>query len=171
VISSGVRKVVLALDPSMLVAPLPTAQTWGTGGAAAEVVYNVVDFLAGITTSTSTNANRQGADFAVSEVALIGYSHAATTTVDAMVRNNGLVAGVVTVTLYVNGTPALYGGVVVTETQFLGGGGTSMFASLTWRASGGGPYALTVVITGPNDSYPSNNQFGTGILPIPVTFS
>ncbi|HEV2316347.1 MAG TPA: hypothetical protein VGV89_02065 [Thermoplasmata archaeon] len=169
--SGGVRKVVLAFDPSMLVATLPGGQSQGTGGAAAEVAYNIVDYLSGITSSATTNANRQGADFAVSEVSLIGYSHTAPTTIDAMVRDNGLTGGVVTVTLYVNGTPALYGGVVVTETQYLNGGGTSIFVPLTWRASGGGPYALTVVITGPNDSDPINNEFGTGILPIPTTFS
>jgi hypothetical protein len=155
----------LGFDPSMLVRALPSSQTWGTGGASAEITYNIVDCLAGITTSTSTSANRQGLDFAVSQVTLVGQSHTAPTLVQTVIRENGAPAGFATVTLLVNGTPAFYEGASVSTTTFSAGNTiTSIFITLTWQAPTGGPFTLTVLVSSGGQLYTGNNQFGPNLL-------
>ncbi len=150
--------------------PAPGSQAYGTGAASAEVVYNVMDFLAGITAPLAPNANRLGTDFAVSELQVIGQKHTAPTTVQAAVRSNTLTGAVVTVILLVNGTPALYGGNVVSETLYINPA-SSTFATLVWQAAGGGPYSLSVEVLAAADQDSLNNIFSGSILPIPLTFS
>lgn len=171
--AGGIVKAIVGLDPSMLAQtlPAPGSQTFGTGAAGTELVYNLVDFVTGITPNGATNSNRQGTDFAVSEMQLLGLKHTAPTSVLAGVRSNGLVGGVVTVTLLVNGTPALYGGQVVSQVLYVNGGGAAVFVSLSWQASGGGPYALAVQVIAASDANSLNNVFAGSILPIPYTFS
>jgi Archaeal Type IV pilin, N-terminal len=167
------RAAVTSADPSMLVTPV-AGHTWGTGGAGTSVVFNVVNSLCGL--SNATSSARQGTDFAVSEVVVIGHVHTAVTTIAAVIEENGIVPNWATVTLILNGTsPALYGGSVVsTTTVLLGGagvGGGTQIVSLTWQASGGGPYYLSVQVSFAGDNDGLNNVFGTGIVSSPITFT
>ncbi|MCI4345694.1 MAG: type IV pilin N-terminal domain-containing protein [Thermoplasmata archaeon] len=166
------RTAILSIDPMMLV-HTTTGLASGTGAGAAEVVYNVVDYLAGI--SQATTEGRAAVDFAVSEVAVVGTVHTAQTTVFAGIRSNGPSAAVVTVQLYVNGAPALYNGVPVTAivivTSTATGGGWSNFVSLIWQAPAAGGYTISVVVVGPGDLVAYNNGLPASLLNLPTTFT
>ncbi|MCI4363426.1 MAG: type IV pilin N-terminal domain-containing protein [Thermoplasmata archaeon] len=170
--SGAHRAAILSFDPMMLI-HTTTGLAVGTGAGAAEVVYNVVDYLAGI--STATSEGRAAVDFAVSEVAVVGTVHSAQTMVFAGVRSNGPSAAVVTVQLYVNGAPALYNGVPVTTivivSGFATGGGWSNFVSLTWQAPAAGSYTISVVVFGPGDLVTYNNGLPASLLNSPTTFT
>jgi FlaG/FlaF family flagellin (archaellin) len=163
-------QVILAVDPAQLVQTLPGGQQWGAGAGSSEVVYNVVDWMSGLTPPGVANSNRQQTDFAIGEMQLINTKHASPTTVVADVRANGLAGAAVTVILYVNGTPAIYGGQVVSASVAMSGGGQSLFVQLTWQAQTAGPYTLSVAVIGFGDANVVNNQFGAGLLPVPWIF-
>jgi hypothetical protein len=166
------RAAILSFDPMMLI-HTTTGLTVGTGAGAAEVVYNVVDYLSGI--STATSEGRAAIDFAVSEVAVVGTVHTAQTLVFGGIRSNGPSAAVVTVQLYVNGAPALYNGVPVTAivivTGSAAGGGWSNFIALTWQAPAAGAYTISVVVLGPGDLITYNNGLPASLLNSPTIFT
>ncbi|MCI4341162.1 MAG: hypothetical protein L3K11_02130 [Thermoplasmata archaeon] len=166
------RTAITSFDPMMLV-HLAGGLTTGTGAGAAEVVYNVVDYLSGI--SSATAEGRAATDFSVSEVAVVGTVHTAQTLVYGGIRSNGPGAAVVSVQLYVNGAPALYNGVPVTTTlvitSFGTGGGASIFVILTWQAPAAGSYTISVVVNGPGDLVSYNNGAPASLLNSPTTFT
>lgn len=162
---------ILSIDPAMLVHTLPGGQNYGTGAGASEVVYNVVDWLSGLTPPGIGTTDRQQVDFAITEVQVLGTKHAAASTVAVDVRSNGIAGGAVTVILLINGTPALYGGQVVSNIIYLNGGGASTFLTLTWQTQLAGPYTITAEVFGTSDVNVLNNEFGTGLLPQPVVFT
>ncbi len=162
---------ILGLDPAMLVHTLPGGKQWGSGAGASEVVYNMVDWLSGLTPPGVGSTDRQQVDYAVAEVQVLGTKSKSPTTVNVDVRSNGLAGGAVTILLLVNGTPALYGGQVVSTTIYLPGGGASTFVTLTWQTQVPGPFTLAAEVLGPGDSDVLNNIFGPSLLPQPVVFS
>ncbi|HEV2449186.1 MAG TPA: hypothetical protein VGU43_02105, partial [Thermoplasmata archaeon] len=166
------RTAILSFDPSMLVDTSAGLAT-GTGAASAEVVYNVVDYLAGI--SSATAEGRAAVDFSVSQVSISGTVHTAQTLVYGAIRSNGPSAGVVSVALYVNGAPALYSGVPVTTMVVINGlatgGGASMFVILVWQAPAAGSYTISIVVTGPGDLVTYNNGLPSSLLNSPTTFT
>jgi hypothetical protein len=161
----GIRDALLTIDPSMLVQALPSPMgvAWGSGAGAAEVAYNVVNYLGGISTNASSSPNRLDINFGVSEVVLKGFTHTAPSLIAGVVQSNGVTGGFVTVALYVNGTPALYGGVVVAETFYLAPGAVQI-VEFAWQAPGGGSYAISVKVFSPLEVGPANAQLGTGFL-------
>ena len=171
--TGGNHEVILGFDPSMLVRtlPAPGSQAWGSGGAAAEITYNIMDYLTGITPAGAANSEHPVADFGVSEVQLIGTSHKSTTTVQALIRCNGLVGGEVGVELLVNGTPTDYQGTYVVQTLYFANSAVaSTFVTLLWQAPTGGPYTLTVVVLGGGGIFAANNEMGATLFGTPSTF-
>jgi len=144
--SSG-RDATIAADPALLAAVLPNSNNWGTGQAGASVLYNVVNFVCGLSSSTQTG--RALSDFGVAQATLLGQSHSKLTTIYVGVRDNGPVTGLVTAELFVNGSIALYGGVGVSQSVTVSGGGGIAWVALTWVAPTGGPVTLSVVVTAP----------------------
>ncbi|MGI0150406.1 MAG: hypothetical protein ACREC5_00520, partial [Thermoplasmata archaeon] len=173
--STHSREVFETVDPSTMAQTLPDLDKFDSGAGAASLVYNVIDYLGGITTSaTPTNtSNHGGTDFGVGEVAVLGQGHASSkpTTVYAAVRSNGEEHGAVTVLLLVNGVPATLGGATVGTTIFLAGGGVSEWITLVWEAPAAGSYSLSVELLASGDNYALNNELGPGILNQPLTFS
>ncbi|MCI4335724.1 MAG: type IV pilin [Thermoplasmata archaeon] len=161
--SGAVKGAALASEPALLAAALPTSNNWGTGAAGAAVTYNIVDWLSGLTNATSNG--RALADYGVAETLVVGVNHAQLTNVYAAIRANGPIGGPVTVTLYVNGTPALFGGAPVETQATVTGGGGVVFVSLTWQAPSSGRYTLSIVITAAGNDYDiANDQLGMSIL-------
>lgn len=163
----GARTVLLGFDPAMLVQPLPLpsgSEPWGTGAAAAELIYNLTGYLGGISAPGQSSSGRAGVAYAVSEVAVEGQSHTSPSTVEVAVRSNGLTSGVVTVTLLVNGVPALYVGNVVSTALSLPGDGSSTFVTFTWQAPSAGSYQIEAEVTSAGVPYTAGSEFGTGIL-------
>lgn len=168
--SGTTRQVALATDPALLRTPLPTGSSWGSGAAGSAVVYNVMNFLCRLAT-TSTPIHGE-VDFSVGAAVLVGQAHSATTKVYGALRANGVPGGFVTATLYVNGSVAFFQGQAVQQSVTLAGNGSWVWVTLTWQAPTGGPYTLTVVLaSSPVDLYLGNNQIGTTVLNQPTTFS
>ncbi|HEY6237914.1 MAG TPA: hypothetical protein VIZ68_01855, partial [Thermoplasmata archaeon] len=168
--ASGTRGAGMAVDPAMLAGILPNGNNWGTGEAGSSVVYNVMNYLCGLSTSTVTG--RALTDFAVGQATVLGVNHAKLTTVYVALRSNGPVSGVVTATLYVNGSTALYQGTIVAQSVTVAGLGTFQFVTLTWVAPANGPFTLSVVLTTTaGDLYLPNNQLPLTVLNQATTFA
>jgi FlaG/FlaF family flagellin (archaellin) len=164
--SGGVRQATLGTDPALLQAQLPSTNFWGTGAVGSALAYNVVDWLAGVTSPAS--AGRAAVDFAVSQATLAGTTHAAPSSVYVALRANGLAGGAVTVALYVNGAPALYQGTVASATTVLSGSGGWSFVTLVWQAPSAGSYTLSVaLISASGDTVAVNNQLAVGVEKAP----
>jgi FlaG/FlaF family flagellin (archaellin) len=163
--AKGIRTALTTMDLSMLVQayPAPMSVTWGTGSAGAEVVYNIMNYLTGITPVGASSANRLDVDFGVSEVVVKGVTHTLPSNIGGFVRSNGVNGGYVTVALYVNGTPAFFGGSVVATTLYLAPGSVTAI-EFTWEAPGGGSYAISMQVFSVLDHDPLDSQFGTGLL-------
>lgn len=150
------RYVALATTGELLADALPNSASWASGGPSSAVIYNVLGYLCGFANSTSPG--RALVDFGIGGSAIAGTNHASATNVYVAVRSNGPVAGVVTVTLYVNGTEAFYQGVPVTLTVSVGANGASTYGTLVWKAPGAASYTLSIgITTSPADLYAPNN--------------
>lgn len=161
--SGTVKGASLATEPALLAAALPNGNNWGTGVAGAAVTFNIVDWLCGLANSTSDG--RALADYGAAEALVVGLNHASLTDVYAGVRANGPIGSALTVTLYVNGTPALYGGAPVTVQTTVTGGGGYAFVTLVWQAPSSGRYTLSVVITSTASDYDAaNNQVEMSVM-------
>lgn len=169
-VSAGHGQAALATDPALFTVALPNGNSWGTGPAGTQVVYNVVNFLCGL--STSSGPGRGLADFGVSGSVVLGQGHSAPTTVYVGVRSNGPTSGVVTALLYINGSLALFNGQPVTGILSVGANGANGFITLIWEAPGAGDYTLSVTILGSTgDLYPVNNQLPISVLNQPTTYT
>ncbi len=167
---SFVTGIALATSTPLLTTPLPSGNSWGTGTAGTAVIYNALNALCGLSTSTQTG--RALTDFAVAQSTLVGQSHSLVSTVYVGLRANGPVGAPVTALLYVNGTPATYNGASVSATAEVGAGGQVAFVTLYWQAPGGGAYSLSVVIVvSGSDYFSPNNQIAMSILNQPTTFT
>jgi hypothetical protein len=161
-VNGAQRDAALGTDPALLSAQLPSGNYRGTGAAGAAVAYNVVDWLSGLSTSSSTG--RAAVDFAVAQATLWGTNHSAPSTLYVALRANGLAGGAVTVALYVNGAEAFYQGSAVLATTTLPGSGGWAFVTLTWQAPSSGDYTLSVaLLSAPGDSVSANNQLPVGL--------
>jgi Archaeal Type IV pilin, N-terminal len=169
--TAGHRYVALATDPALITSPLtPSANSWGTGGPGASVVYNLVGFGAAIATATS--AGRGLFDFGVAGAVLVGQHPASLTTVYAAVRENGASGSTVTATLYVNGAVAVYQGLIVSASATLTFAGNWTYVSLQWQAPAVGAYTLSVVLTVVGvDLFPVDNQLPISLTNQPTTFA
>jgi hypothetical protein len=168
--SGSTRQAALGTDPALLRVALPNGNAWGAGAAGTDLAYNVVDWLGGLSSPGSTG--RASTDFAVASVDLVGVNHAAVSTIYSNVRSNGPAGGILTVTLYVNGQPALFNGVVVSADVVVGGNGQNGWASLVWQAPAAGTYTFFVTITGgTGDVYALNNLLNYQVLNQGVTFA
>ncbi|HYK92749.1 MAG TPA: type IV pilin [Thermoplasmata archaeon] len=161
----------LDTEPALLTATLPNSNTWGTGIAGEAVVYNVVGYLCGLSTSTATG--RALSDFGVGQATLVGQSHAALSSVYVGIRANGPSAGSVTVTLLVNGAVALFGGAPVTASGVVSANGAFIYLTLTWQAPAAGTYALSVslAVSGSPDYNTGDSQLGLSVVNQPITFA
>jgi len=168
--ASGTRGAGIAMDPALLAGILPNGNNWGTGEAGSSVIYNVMNYLCGLATSTSTG--RALTDFGIGQATVLGVNHAKLTVVYVALRANGPVSGVVTATLYVNGSTALYQGTIVAQSVTVAGLGTYQFVTLTWVAPANGPFTLSVVLTTTaGDLYLPNNQLPLTVLNQATTFA
>lgn len=161
--SGTVKGAALATEPALLAAALPNANNWGSGVAGAAVTFNIVDWLCGLTNSTSDG--RALADYGVAEALVVGVNHAQLTDVYAAARANGPVGGAVVLTLYVNGTPALYGGSPVSVQGTVSASGGFVFVTLVWQAPSSGRYTLSIVVTSTGSDFDAaNNQLGMSVI-------
>ena len=169
--SSGQKGLGLGTDPALLkiAEPAPNGATLWGGGVAASLVYNVVNYLAGLSNSTSTG--RVSVDFAVSHMNIVGTSHLSPSTFYVALRSNGPVGLALTVYLLVNGATGYYQGVVVSATITLAGNGDSQIATLTWEAPATGTYSLSAVIYPAGDVYAQNNQLPLSPVNLATTFT
>ncbi|MCI4368750.1 MAG: hypothetical protein L3K09_04225, partial [Thermoplasmata archaeon] len=160
------KEVALATDPALLTSNIyynGGNQTWGAGAPGTAVVYNVLNFLCGF--SSSTSPGRATSDFAASGAVVVGIKNTQLTYVYVGARANGGQGGVVTAWLYVNGQPAIYQGQPVSATITLGANGASQWGILTWLAPAAATYTLFVTITTTvTDLFAPNNQLPTSII-------
>lgn len=162
----------IAGDPALMTTtlPAPASATWGTGQAGSDVMYNVMDFVTGLASSSATG--RALTDFGVDQATIVGQSHAHFSVLYVGVRENGPTAGLITVSLLVNGTIALLNGQVVTTTLSISGAGTNTFVVLQWLAPSTGPYTLSVVVSStPTGLYGSDDSIGLNVLNQATTFT
>lgn len=173
--SAAQRTAILTLDPMMLVdgAAGGGPASSGIGAAGSEVVYNVVNFLAGLSSSSNGGSTgRATVDYAVSEVLVVGTVHGSPTTVWAGIRSNAATAGIISVALYVNGAPALQNGVPVTATLIIPKtAGYTTFVSLSWQAPSAGGFTISVIVIGPGDLVSWNNGLPASLLSNPTMFT
>jgi Archaeal Type IV pilin, N-terminal len=169
--SSSGRDATIGADPALIAGVLPNANDWGTGQAGASILYNVVNFLCYLSTATQTG--RALSDFGVAQATLVGQSHARISTIYVGVRDNGPITGLVTATLYVNGTIALYGGIAVSASVTVTNSGGINWITLTWIAPGSGPYTLSAVVNAPYvlNFDEQDNQMPLNPIGQPTTFS
>lgn len=146
-VSGRGKGVVLATDPALLMTTLaaPASSAIGVDAGGTSVVYNALNYVAGFASSTSPG--RSFADFAISGAQIYGTSASHLSSVYVTLRGNGATAGLVTVSLTVNGTVALFGGSPVSETVYVPANGGNVTLVLTWEAPTIGPYTLGVAAT------------------------
>jgi hypothetical protein len=168
---TGYRGVAIASDPALLAGQLPNANNWGTGAAGTSVLYNTMNFLMRLATSSASG--RALNDFAVSQVSVVGLSHTKATVAYVGLRANGPVSGLVAATLYVNGSVATYQGVIVSVSSTVNGVGGLVWFTLTWIAPSNGPFTLSVAIVSlsPGDLYSLNDQMSISPLNQATTFT
>ncbi len=161
----------LASEPALLTTQLPNGNSWGSGVAGSAIVYNIVDYLCGL--SNSSAAGRALSDFGIAQATHVGVNHLSLTQVYVGVRSNGAFAGAITATLMVNGAVALLGGAPVVANGTVGANGAFVFLTLTWQAPSAGSFTLSVTLsfTGVADLYAGNNQLGISIINQPTTFA
>lgn len=169
VVKSGGSAALLA-DPAMFTTPLPNGNAWGTGSAGSALVYNLMGFLTGV--ASSSGPGRSLSDYGLSQVQMLGLSHSKVTTFYVGVRENGASPTTVKVVLLVNGTVALYNGIVVFGSASLASAGATAWITLTWQAPANGPFSLAVAFSGvAGDLYPLNDQMPVSILNQATSFT
>ncbi len=139
------RGAAIGTDPSLIMStlPAPTSAAWGVGGAATEVLYNVLNYLSGL--SSASTPGHAMPDFAISGATLVGVSASHLSYVYVTVRGNGPAGGLVTVSLTINGTLALFNGAPVLAEISVPSSGQDVTTVLTWEAPGVANYQLAVV--------------------------
>lgn len=165
------RGAAIASDPPLFMTtlPAPTSAADGLGAGGTEVLYNTLNYLAGI--STSSSPGHATPDFAVSGVTLLGISASHLSYVYVTVRGNGPTGGLVTVSLTVNGTLALYNGAPVQTTFAVPSSGSDTTVVLTWQAPGVASYQLAVVAASFDGSlYATMSQLPISVLNQATTF-
>jgi hypothetical protein len=165
------RGVALGTDPARLMTtlPAPISTAWGIGAGGTSVAYNVLNFLSGL--SSASSPGRAFPDFAISGATLIGISAAHLTQVYVTLRANGPVGGLVTASLAVNGTIALYEGLPVSATVALLPNGQNVTVVLTWESSTSGPYTIGIIAVSFDGSlFASMGQLPINILNEPTVF-
>lgn len=169
--TGSARGASLDSEPALLTATLPSGSAWGTGVAGASYTYNLIGFLGGFASSSSSG--RALTDFGLAQATLVGVNHASQSSVYVGVKADGPLAGTVTVTLLVNGATALLGGAPVVATATVTGSGGYVFVTLVWQAPAAGSYSLSVSLSvaGPLDLNAANGQLGISILNQATTFS
>lgn len=169
--SSNHQQMVLATDPTLIDTTTPNNNAWGTGtGADAAVLYNGVNFLCGL--STTTNSGRGLLDFGIAGAVMIELKHNVPTQFYVAVRSNGPSGGAVFGTLYVNGAPAYYLGSLVTGAVTIGGSGAWSWIAFNWTAPNIGPFQLSIGISSENaDLYLPNDLVPMSFYNIPTPFT
>jgi len=165
------QQVILATDPALFSSKTPDGNTYGTAtGADSSVVYNVGNFLCGL--STPANPGRGLPDFGLSGTVLKGLKHGLQTQLYVAVRSNGPASGAVYATLYVNGSPAYFQGSLVTGLAFVPNFGNWTWIAMNWSAPGAGTYTLSIVLTTENtDMFAQNNVQPLNYYNRPTTFT
>ncbi len=160
--------VATSVDP-VLFGDSPVPSSWN--GIGAEVAYNVVNYLCGL--STSSGPSRSGTDFGIAGALVTGtLSHTTYNTVYVNLRANDLANGILTVTMLVNGVPAVYQGTLVQATVVEAGDGTNTWVPLVWQAPGAGSYVFSFVLsTSPVDGFLLNNQYNYFLTGAALTFT
>ena len=164
----------LATDPALLTSPIPdgSAHAWGTGTAGTAVVYDLMNYLCGF--STSSSSGRGLPDFGIAGAVGVGFSHSLTTHLYVAVRANGPSAGTLLVSLLVNGAPATYRGYAVSAlVAIASGNGNATYAALSWVAPAAGSYTLSFSIvsqSGP-DLYPLDDTAAFYLLGQAISFA
>ena len=170
---SGLAKgVVLGTDPALLMTTLgaPASSAWGVNAGGTSVIYNALDYLSGF--SSSTTPGRAFADYAISGAQIYGTSSSHLSSVYVTVRGNGATGGLISVSLTVTGTIALFGGAPVTATVYALPNGQNTTIVLTWESPTPGPYTLGVVATAVSGGlFGSQAQVPMTILNQPTVFA
>ncbi|MCI4337632.1 MAG: hypothetical protein L3K17_10720, partial [Thermoplasmata archaeon] len=168
--SGALRFAAIATDPALIADVLPNGNSWISGGAGTAITYNMANYLAGFASATSPGRALQ--DYGIGGISVWGTSHTAKTTVYVPLRTNGPSAGILTATLYINGSVALFNGVPVSATLVVGGNGAMSYATLVWQAPGAASYTFSVVLTESTaDLFSPNNQIPATILNQPIVIA
>ena len=169
--SSSGHDATIAADPALIAGILPNGNNWGTGQAGSSVLYNVMNFLCYLSTSSQTG--RALSDFGIAQASIVGQSHSKLTTLYAGVRDNGPITGLVTATLYVNGSIGLYEGIAVSASATVTSAGGIAWITLTWVAPATGPFTLSLVVNAPYviNFDEQDNQMPLNPLNQPITFT
>lgn len=151
------QQLILGTDPALITSLIPGGNAWGTAsGASAAVVYNAVNFLCGF--STTTNPGRGLSDFGIAGSTQFPLKHGLPSEFFVGVRANGPIGGAVFATLYIGGSPAYFGGSLVTGAVTLSGNGGWSWIVLNWTAPAAGNYVLSLGLTSENtDMWLTNN--------------
>ena len=165
---SKASAVATSTDP-VLFGDTPVPSSWN--GIGAEVAYNVVNFLAKL--STTTGPSRAGVDFGVAGALITGsLSHTTYNTIYVNLRANDATEGILTVTMMVNGAAAVYQGTIVSATIVQAGNGGNTWVALTWQAPAAGTYVFSFVLaTSPADGFLLNNQYNYYLTGAGITFT
>jgi hypothetical protein len=169
--STNHEQLALATDPALITSPMPGGLVDGTAsGASAAVVYNAVNFLCGL--STTSNPGRGLTDYGIAGSTQFPLKHGLPSEFFVAVRANGPVGGAVFATLYVGGAPAYFGGALVTGQVTLASNGAWSWIVLNWTAPAAGTYALSLGLTSENtDMYLANNLLPLSYYNNPTTFT
>ena len=169
--STDHQQLALATDPTLITSTTPNGQAWGTGtGADAAVLWNGVNFLSGL--STTSNAGHGLTDYGIAGATAFDFKHGLATQFYVAVRQNGPSGGAVFATLYVGGAPAYYLGSLVTGAATLTGMGSWTWIAFNWSAPAAGTYVLSLALTSENpDLYLVNNQIPFSVYNNPTMFT
>jgi type IV pilin/CARDB protein len=169
--STNHQQMILATDPALITSAVPGGNVWGTAmGASGGVVYNAVNFLCGL--STTTNAGRGLPDYGIVGTLAVGLKHGLPTQFYVAVRANSPTGGAVFATLYVAGAPAYFQGSLVTGSVTLAGSGAWSWIAFNWSAPLATTYTLSVGLSTENlDMYLPNNQVPLSYYNSPTTFT
>jgi flagellin-like protein len=171
-VASLARGVAIDADPSQLMTtlPAPTSSAWGIGAGGTAVLYNVLDYLGHLSSSSSTGHGLS--DYSVAGATLVGTSASHLTYLYVTVRSNGPSTGLVSVKLTVNGEVGLYQGSTVSAILSTVSNGRNVTAVLTWEAPATGSYTLSVVATGLSGNlWGSLVEWPLSITNSPITFT
>jgi hypothetical protein len=137
---------ITTVEPFQLAQTLyPGSLEYANGQAGTELVYNMVNWLEGL--STQTTAGRGQINAAVDQVVVVGTQHGVTSAFWAGLRSNDASGGTIVAQLFVNGQPAVSTGAYVTWAGSLAAHfGAMDFVPLYWTAPIAGPYTISVVI-------------------------
>ncbi|MCI4323837.1 MAG: hypothetical protein L3K03_07470 [Thermoplasmata archaeon] len=164
--------VITTFDPFQLATSLyPGSSEYANGQAGTELVYNIVNWLDGM--SSRTTSGRGQIDESIDQVVVVGTLHGSVTTFWAGLRENGGTGGTIVAQLFVNGQPAVSTGSYVTWAGSLPARfGSTDFVPLYWTAPRAGPYTISVVISEAGDTNPIDDTATPWLITAnPVVFT